>query len=185
MRPATAKFLLKAMGWTLVGTPPIPVKNCIFLEAPHTSLWDFLIGYLYYRSGDGHLRIMIKKEMFFFPLGNLLRAMGGFPVDRKNAKQTILNIIHEMESSDKPFHLAMCPEGTRKPIRKWKTGYHIIAKEVGIPVYVTYVDWGHKRVGIDRPVELTDNAREDTDRIQKIYKELGVVGRHPENFLTE
>lgn len=185
MRPATAKFLLKKMGWTIVGNPPIPVKNCIFLEAPHTSLWDFVIGYLYYRSGGGHLKTMVKKEAFFFPMGAILRSMGAFPVDRKNAKSTIEGIIKEMNSSDEPFHLAMCPEGTRKPVRKWKTGYHLIAKEVGIPVYVTYVDWGHKRVGIEMPVELTDDARADTARIQQIYKSLGVIGKHPENFLTE
>lgn len=185
MRPSTAKFLLEKTGWTIVGNPPAPVKNCIFLEAPHTSLWDFIIGYLYYRSGGGKLRIMVKKEMFFFPLGLILRAMGAFPVDRKNARHTILSIIREMESSDKPFHLAMCPEGTRKPIRKWKTGYHVIAKEVRIPVFITYVDWGRKRVGIHSEVELTDDARKDTDRIQQIYKELGVKGKHPENFLTE
>lgn len=184
MTPRFCKFLLKLGKWEIVGTPAAE-KNCIYLEAPHTSIWDFLIGYLYYRALGGHLRTMIKKEAFFFPVGALLRSLGGFPIDRKSPQKTIVSIVHEMNHNDKPFHLVICPEGTRKPVRKWKTGYHTIAKATGIPVYLTFVDWGHKKVGIYGKIELTDNAREDTDKIQKIYEDLGVIGKHPEKFVTK
>lgn len=184
MVTAICKLMLRLGKWECIGPAPIPVKNCIFLEAPHTSIWDFAIGYFYYRSHGGHLKTMIKKEAFFFPFGCILRALGAFPIDRKNSASTITSIIHEMNSSDKPFHLAICPEGTRKAVHKWKTGYHTIARQVGIPVYVTYVDWGHRKVGIVGEVELTDNARADTDRIQKIYEDLNLIPLHPENYAT-
>jgi len=182
--PAFSRFLLKITGWEVIGGAA-PEKNCIMLEAPHTSIWDFLVGYIYYRSVGGYLRTMIKKEAFVFPLKYILRAMGAFPIDRKNPQATIRSIINEMESAEgKTFHLVICPEGTRRAVHKWKTGYHLIATEVGIPVYITFVDWGHKKVGISGKVELTGTPREDTDKIQKIYEDLGVIGKYPENFAT-
>ncbi len=184
MSPKLAKFILEKTGWTLIGEPA-PERCCIYLEAPHTSIWDFLIGYLYYRAKGHKLRVMIKQEAFFFPVGNLLRALGGFPINRKNPQKTIMSIVHEMESeTTKPFHLAICPEGTRKPVKKWKTGYHTIATQANIPVYITIVDWGHKRTGIVCKAELTGNARADTDRIQQIYEDLRPVALHPKNFIT-
>ena len=178
------KFVLKTFGWTSIGEKA-PEKNCIYLEAPHTSIWDFLMGYLYYRAKGGHLRTMIKKEAFFFPANLLLRSMGGFPIDRKSPASTIHSIVKEMErSGDKPFHLVICPEGTRKAVRKWKTGYHTISRETGAPVYLTVIDWGHKRIGIMQKFEIGENAREDTDRIQEIYEKSGAIARHPEGFAT-
>ncbi|MCQ2178095.1 MAG: 1-acyl-sn-glycerol-3-phosphate acyltransferase [Bacteroidales bacterium] len=183
MTPGFCRFVLEKTGWTLVGEKATE-KDCIYLEAPHTSIWDFLIGYLYYRALGGHLRVMIKKEAFFFPANLLLKAMGGFPIDRSNPQKTLLSIVHEMQGSDKPFHLSICPEGTRKGVRKWKTGYHFIASQTGIPVYVTYVDWGHKRVGIHGRFELQGSAREDTDRLQQLYESLNLIGKHNGNYLT-
>lgn len=184
MSPKLAKFILEKTGWTLIGEPA-PERCCIYLEAPHTSIWDFLIGYLYYRARGHKLRVMIKQEAFFFPVGNLLRALGGFPINRKNPQKTIMSIVHEMESDvTKPFHLAICPEGTRRPVKKWKTGYHTIATQANIPVYITIVDWGHKKTGIVCKAELTGNARADTDRIQQIYEDLKPIALHPKNFVT-
>ena len=174
------------MGWGAEGPAPVPERNCVILEAPHTSIWDFVIGYLYYRSRGGHLRVMIKKEAFFFPFGNLLKSMGGLPIDRANPQAVLRSIIREMESSsDKPFHLVICPEGTRRKVHKWKTGYHVIATETGIPVYLSFVDWGHKKVGIHCKFTLTGSPREDTDAIQKVYAGMNLVAKHPDGYVTE
>lgn len=185
MTPGFCKFILKSFGWTCIGEPA-PEKNCIYLEAPHTSVWDFLMGYMYYRTKGGHLRTMIKKEAFFFPVNFILHSMGGFPIDRTSPAATIRSIVREMEmSGEKPFHLVICPEGTRKAVHKWKTGYHTIARETGSPVYLTVIDWRHKRIGILQRFEIGDDARKDTDRIQEIYAGTGAVGLHPEGFATK
>ena len=179
-----ASLLLKCGGWKSVGGL-IPEKHAIVLEAPHTSIWDFWIGFLYYRALGGRLSVMIKKESFFFPVNLLLRAMGGFPIDRSNPAATIHGIVRKMNESDKPLHLVMCPEGTRKAVHKWKTGYHTIATQANLPVYLSYVDWGHKRVGIWGKAEITADARKDTDRIQQIYAGLELIAKHPEGYTTE
>lgn len=178
-----SKFLLtKVMGWTIVGEKA-PEEKVIFLAAPHTSIWDFAIGYLYYRAVGGHLRTMIKKEAFFFPANLLLRAMGGFPIDRSHPQKMLMSVMHEMQKPGE-FHLVICPEGTRKAVRKWKTGYHTIATNTGAQVWLTFFDYRTKRVGMLQRYELTGTPREDTDRIQAIYEEAGLTGLHPEMFIT-
>ena len=83
-----------------------------------------------------------------------------------------------------PFHLALAPEGTRKPVKHWKTGFHLIAREAGIPVYLGYFDWKTKRVGRGQKVELTDDARADMKRIQQMYEDMHLVGKHPDQYVT-
>ena len=61
-----AGFLLKSLGWK-AGEPIAPDKKCIILGVPHTSVWDLVISYLYYRSVGGDARVMVKKEVFFWP----------------------------------------------------------------------------------------------------------------------
>ena len=107
---------------------------------------------------------MVKKEMFFPPLGWIVRAMGGIPVDRSNPSAIVRSVIREMETREH-FHLAIAPEGTRKPVARWKTGYHLIARTAGIPVYLGYFDWKRKLIGCGEKVELTDDAAADTRRI--------------------
>lgn len=175
-------FILRALGWTAV-EPPVPEDKCVILGVPHTSIWDFAISYLYYTSVGGKASVMIAKEFFWWPLGSLLRALGAIPVDRKNPTTLLLSVIHEMNKVDK-FHLAIAPEGTRKAVKRWKTGFHTIARECNIPVYLGYFDWKTKRVGRGQKFELTDDAKADMKRIQEIYEQMHLVGKHPEGYVT-
>ena len=170
------------MGWT-IDSEVVPVDKCIILGAPHTSIWDFVVAYLYYEAVGGSARCMIKKELFFPPLGWIIRAMGGFPIDRKNSTEVVMSTIHEMEKASK-FHLAIAPEGTRKPVKNWKTGFHLIARQAGVPVYLGYFDWGTKHVGQTDAVELTDDARADMKRIQQLYEQMHLTGKHPSDYIT-
>lgn len=135
-------------------------------------------------SVGGKPYCMIKGEMFWGPLGWLLRKLGGIPVDRKKGSNVALSVIKEMKATP-VVHLALAPEGTRKPVRRWKTGFHTIAREVGCPVYMGYFDWGTKRISRGQKVELTDDARADMERIQAMYEEMHLVGKHPEKYITK
>ena len=175
-------WLLKALGWTAV-EPPVEEEKCIILGVPHTSIWDFAISYLYYTSVGGFARCMVKKSMFFFPLGILMRKLGAIPVDRSNSTALLKSVIEEMEKPG-PFHLALAPEGTRKPVKHWKTGFHLIARETGAAVYAGYFDWGTKRISCGEKFELTDDPKADLERLQAYYESLGLVGKHKEKYLT-
>lgn len=134
-------------------------------------------------SVGGKPYCMVKSEFFWGPLGWLLRKMGGIPVNRKKGASFVLGVIKEMKEK-KTVHLALAPEGTRKPVKRWKTGFHTIAKGVGCPVYLGYFDWGTKRIGRGQKVELTDDPKADMARIQRIYEDMQLKGKHPEMYIT-
>ena len=183
--PRWAKFcgwLLRRMGWESVGGP-MKEKKAIVLGVPHTSVWDFLVSYLFYTQFGKVAHIMIKKEFFFWPLGPILRACGAVPVDRDSAASMVRSLIHEMDQADE-FHLAIAPEGTRKPTKRWKTGFHLIARETGATVYVGYYDWGRKRISVGEPIELTDDPKADMQRIYDIYRPMGIQGKHKDGFIV-
>lgn len=175
-------WLLRVKGWTR-DSGPMPEKRAIVLGVPHTSFKDFIISYLFYASYDKTAHVMIKKEFFFFPVGWLLRRLGCIPVDRSNATALVKSLIDEMNKVEE-FHLAIAPEGTRKPVKRWKAGFHLIAKETGVPVYAGYFDWGRKRVGIGERFPLTDDPKADLKRLQDHYETLHLVGKHKDGYVT-
>jgi len=181
--PGWAKFcgwLLKLLGWKSVGGP-MKEPKAIALGVPHTSIWDFVISYLFYTHFGKVAHCMVKKEFFFWPVGPILRACGAVPVDRKSASTMVKSLITIMDEVDE-FHLAIAPEGTRKPVTRWKTGFHLIARETGATVYLSYFDWGRKEVSIGNPIELTDDPKADMERIYDAYREMGLTGKHKEKY---
>ena len=182
LKQRICRGILRLFGWTIVGEIPKEEK-CILLGAPHTSILDFVVSWLYYSAMGGKGRCMVKKELFFPPLGWILRAMGGIPVDRRNPAALLRSILDEMERLPH-FHLAIAPEGTRRPVKRWKSGFHFIARKTGIPVYLGFFDWGTRRVGCGPSIELTDDPSADMARIQQAYAEMHLTGRHPQNYTT-
>lgn len=175
--------LTRVMGWTIDGGAA-PEEKCVILGVPHTSIADFFVSYLFY-TGIGHTaHIMIKKEVFKGPVGWLLRKVGCVPVDRSSGADVVRSVIAEAANSKGEFHLCIAPEGTRKLVRKWKMGYHMIAKSLDCPVYLGYFDWRTRHIGVGERFDLTDDARADTDAIQARYAAHGYTARHPENFST-
>ncbi|MFZ5429713.1 MAG: 1-acyl-sn-glycerol-3-phosphate acyltransferase [Bacteroidota bacterium] len=177
------KLLLKWLGWKVVAGP-MPVKKGIIIGVPHTTIWDFVIAWLYYTSVGGRASTVIKKEFFFWPMGPLLRAMGGIPVDRSKGVSLVKQVIDEFNRRDE-LHLAITPEGTRKLTKRWKAGFHAIAKATGATIYLGFFDWGRKEIGWYETFDITDDAQADIRRMKAYYRQLGIAGKHPELFTTE
>ena len=175
-------WLLRRMGWTAVGGP-IPENKAIVLGVPHTSFWDFVVAYLFYTSFGEVAHVMIKKELFFWPLGPILRTCGCIPVDRSNASTLVRSLIEQMES-DSVFKLAIAPEGTRKPVKRWKAGALKIANETGVPVYAGYFDWGTKRVSCGKKLQLSGDIGADLKMVQQYYEGLHLTGKHKDRYTT-
>jgi 1-acyl-sn-glycerol-3-phosphate acyltransferase len=171
------------MGWKTVNGV-MPHKKAIIIGVPHTSAWDFVISYLYYTSVGGVANIVIKKEFFFWPLGFLLKKMGAIPIDRSKGTTVVKQIINEMNSREL-MHLAITPEGTRELNKKWKAGFHTIAKATGAVVYLGFFDFGRKEIGWLETLELTDDAEADIRRMKAYYRAKGIVGKHPKQFTAE
>jgi 1-acyl-sn-glycerol-3-phosphate acyltransferase len=110
--------------------------------------------------------------------------MGALPVDRSRGSNVLRQTIHMFDNSER-MHLAIAPEGTREKTTRWKAGFHVIAKEANVPVYLGYFDWGRKEVSAGEKFELTDDANADIRRMKDIYKAQGIIGKFPENFTTD
>ncbi len=179
-----AKFMLRLVGWKGVYEGIPTEQKCIIIGAPHTSAWDFVISWLYYTSAGKKANVLIKKEFFFWPLGFFVKKMGGLPIDRSKGSNVIRQTIQLFKENDY-IHLALTPEGTRKRTTKWKAGFHIIAKETGVPVYLGAFDWGKKEISIDEKFEISDDSSADIKRMKTYYKNKGIKGKVPENFSTD
>lgn len=176
-----AKFLIWALGWKVIGGIA-PEKKCIILGVPHTSLWDFVISWVYYKSLGGKANIMVKKKFFFWPACYIMNYMGAIPVEDDKGASLIKQIINEFNTREQ-MHLAIAPEATRKPTARWKGGFHTIARSANVPVYLGFFDWGKKEVGFEEKIELTDDMTADLKRVRQWYKDKGVKGKHREKFI--
>lgn len=186
MRQSTAKFLLcKVFGWKMLRTEPPEVDKCIILGASHTCVADFFIYLLYIHAmGDKGMKVMVKKEFFKWPVRKALLRAGAIPVDRsRTGGASLVRQIEEYYATHDKVHLAIAPEGTRKPVRHWKLGFHAIARAVGCPVYLGYFDWPKKEITYGDRFDCTDDAEADLRTIQRHYKKLGVTAYHPEKFV--
>lgn len=174
-----AQSLLKFLGWTLVFPPDAPNKSVICI-APHTSTADFFVGKLYYMAVGRTSHFMMKKEFFVFPLGWLLRKMGGVPIDRSR-RGSMVNSIVDAFARKKKMSIAITPEGTRRAVRQWKTGFYRIALGAGVPIQLAMLDFGNKRVGIFETFYPTGNEEEDIRYIRSKYSKE--QAKYPDKFI--
>jgi hypothetical protein len=76
------------------------------------------------------------------------------------------------------FYFGLAPEGTRKKTPGWKTGFHRIAMGADVPVYLGFLDFKTKRLGIGPRIELTGAPEVDLEVCRKFYADK--YGRWPE-----
>ena len=56
--------IVRVLGWKLVGKIPEDVRKCVIVVAPHTCIFDFIIGRFAYFALDTPVKFLIKKEFF-------------------------------------------------------------------------------------------------------------------------
>ena len=166
-------------GWRTDGTIPSDVKKGIIIFAPHTSLWDFVIGRFTLLIARIPTRVLIKKESFVFPLNMILRSLGAIPVNRGKKNLMVDRVVHLFNESNSLF-VVITPEGTRKLVRQWKKGFYLIALEAKVPLILAFIDYGSKTGGIGPVLYPCGDFDKDMDFIYKFY--IGKKGRHPERF---
>jgi len=103
--------------------------------------------------------------------------MGGTPLDRTDGQNKV-EAIAELFSEKKEFRLAMAPEGTRKKVERWKTGYYYIAQKAEVPIIPVSFDYKTKTVKIGVPLLPTGHILEDEKKLTLFFE--GVVGKIPE-----
>ena len=172
-----AKFLyFKLMKWTLSGTFP-EVDRCVVIVVPHTSWVDFILGLIARRVINKQFHYVGKKSLFRPPFGWYFRWLGGAPVDRSKNQDTVAAIA-EIFKDKKEFRLALAPEGTRRQVDQWKTGFYYIAHMAAVPIVMVAFDYGKKQIKISGPQYTTGDYNTDLKTYEAFFK--GVVGKVPE-----
>jgi 1-acyl-sn-glycerol-3-phosphate acyltransferase len=95
-------------------------------------------------------------------------------VDRRNKGNAVQRTVELAQRSER-FALALSPEGTRKAVTEWRTGFWHVAKGAGIPICLVALDWEHKLVRLG-PTVTPDEAdiTEGIARVRSLY--AGVCG---------
>lgn len=176
-----AKFIyFNLLGWKAVGNTNFSsntVKKAVIIAAPHTSWHDFYIGVLLRAVLNIKTNFVGKKELFVFPIGWFFRALGGAPINRQS-KENKVQAIAELFKEHDEFRITMAPEGTRKKVEDWRTGFYYIAKEAKVPIIMFTLDFENKQNKISEPFYTTDDIEADFKFIYNFYK--GVKGKIPE-----
>ncbi len=176
-----AKFIyFKILGWKVVGNTNFSmdkIKKAVIIAAPHTSWHDFYMGVLLRAVLNVKTNFVGKKELFVFPIGWIFRMLGGAPIDR-HTKENKVQAIAKLFNDKKEFRMAMSPEGTRKKVDKWRTGFYYIAKEANVPIIMFTLDFENKQNKISEPFYPTDDMEKDFAFMHEFYK--GVKGKIPE-----
>jgi 1-acyl-sn-glycerol-3-phosphate acyltransferase len=174
-----SRYILRLLGWQTNAVLPEGVNKAVLIVAPHTSTWDFVIGKMTFWSSKARIRVLIKKEAFFFPLGWLLRQLGGVPVAR-GQKNNLVEQVTELFNTNPILVVVITPEGTRRKVRHWKKGFYHIAMAAGVPIALGFIDYARKTGGIGPLFYPTGNYDKDMAVIMDFYKDK--KGRHPERF---
>lgn len=174
--PRLARLILKLGGWTVINGPP-DVHRAVIIGAHHTSNWDGFWALVYTVAVGLEVRFFVKKSLFWFPLGTLLRGLGAVPLDRERAARAVDQAV-EMLSSNERFFFGLAPEGTRSPTRGWKSGFYRIAEQANVPVVFGFFCYRTRRLGLGPMLTLTGDTEADMAIIRSFYET--VSGRYPE-----
>ena len=171
------RFIFWLIGWKIDPNAPTDIKKCVIVVGPHTSNWDFVLGKMAFMTYGVKAKFLIKKELFFFPLGFILKAMGGIPVDRKKTNNLTEAALEYFEKNE-TMYMVFSPEGTRSYNPNWKKGFYYIAVKAEVPILLAYVDFPSKKGGFLELFYPTGDVDAD---ILEIKRKLGQFkGKYPE-----
>lgn len=176
MLSAIATFVLRLFGWRVDGTLP-NVPKYVIIGAPHTSNWDFFLMVLAAPVLKVKVVWMGKDSLFWWPMGALLRRLGGIAIDRRSRNNVVDQAVAVFGRSER-LMMVITPEGTRKKTSAWKSGFYYIALGAQVPILLCYADYAHKVVGVGPLLMPTGDIEADMGRIRAFYS--GIAGRHPE-----
>lgn len=161
---------LRLMGWRMVGALP-DVPKCVVIAAPHTTNWDFIRGICLVFALSIDAKWIGKQELFRGPVGPVFRWLGGIPVNRQSPQGAVEDAVEAFRRRERLF-LAIAPEGTRRRVERWKTGFYRIAEGAGVPIVLGFFDNERRRLGFAGVVEPAGEMATAVAALESRYASL-------------
>jgi 1-acyl-sn-glycerol-3-phosphate acyltransferase len=169
-------LFLKICGWRREGRLP-DIPKYVMIAAPHTSNWDLPFSLAIAFAFRLKICWMGKHTLFRRPFGPIFRWLGGIPIDRTKSRDTVSQIAQAFRERARMV-MIISPEGTRKRVKVWKTGFYHIARGADVPVLLAFLDYMKKVGGFGPLIHLSENLEADMAVIRSFY--ATVTPRHPE-----
>ena len=162
------RSVLRLMGWRIEGAMP-PIDKFVAIGAHHTSNWDFVIFIALKFVLRLNARWFGKHGIFRWPFGGLMRSWGGIPIQRHLSLNMVEQAIQSFRDN-REFILVLSPEGTRRKVERWKTGFYHIAVGAGVPIVPGALDFANRRVVIGPPFQPTGNMEADLRELMAFFR---------------
>ena len=158
---------LRVGGWRVAG--PLPdVPKLVLIAAPHSSNWDGIWGFAAKLALGFEVKVLGKAQLFWWPLGPLLRRLGVIPIDRSSPQGTVEQAVDMIRRSERIWY-ALTPEGTRRRVEKWKSGFWKIAHEAQVPILPAYFHYPDRRIGVGPLFATTGDMAADIAALRAWY----------------
>lgn len=172
------RTVLQISGWKIEGEIP-DRDRLIICGAPHTSNWDFVFGMAALLAMNARVHWMGKDSIFKPGVRWFMKWLGGIPIDRANPQGIVENIA-QMVREEHGVVILVTPEGTRKKVERWKTGFLRIAQATDSTVLLAAIDFPSRRIVLDRTFQPSGDHERDIQEIKQYYSQF--KGKHPELF---
>ncbi len=167
---AIARTLVRSSNWRIVGEFP-NVPKMVGIAAPHSSNWDGFFGISAAFAMGIRATWMGKSSLFKGGLGSLMRGFGGIATDRSNPNGAVGQMTDLMRASDRLW-LFIAPEGTRKPVKKWRTGFWHIADQAQVPLLLIYIDFPQKCIRLGEVFHTTGDKERDLAELFERFRHV-------------
>ena len=174
-------FIYIINGWTVVQENP-PPRKAVIIAAPHTSNWDFL----FFFGLTNKLKIKSywigKDSLFKWPWGDMMRRLGGIPVNRSKSQNMVEAMVREFDRRD-DFLLTIPPEGTRGSVKEWRTGFYYIALKAKVPLIIGLMDYSKRTGGLGPSFMPSGNYKADMQKLSDHYH--SVTPKYPAKAMLD
>lgn len=170
-------IIARVLGWRAIGDL-YDVPKCVAIGAPHTTNWDVIVflwlACLYCRAP----KWMVKDQWNYPVIGTIGRFLGAIFIRRDKDLNLVDQSVAEFNRRDH-LVLVITPEGTRKRVDYWKSGFYHIALKAQVPIAIAILDYKNKRAGIAHLLMPTGDVEADMLVIRQVYED--VEGKYPKN----
>ena len=175
---AIGRFLLFTYRWQVRGEM-FNSRKFVIIRARQTTSWDFYTPIATMLAVGFWSSWLIAAAYTWWPLGILMRWLGGIPVHRSASHNMVSQVVKSFNDCD-DMVLSIFPEGGRRKVARWKTGFWHIAVLAEVPIQLVSLDYDNRVTEFGPVIEPSNDIEADMKLIQDYFKD--VRAKRPDQF---